>query len=436
MTDRTKRVAMLSVHTCPLAGLGGRDTGGMNVYVRQLARELARRNFAVDVFTRHRFGHGPRIVEDGPGVRVIHLDAGPPGPMDKETIYQHLPEFAAHVDEFRLAEQVCYDRIHAHYWLSGLVAADLRRRWNVPSLVMFHTLARIKNLHIGEGETADSELRAQGEQRAMDMADCIIAANSVERDHMLSQYRVDPHKISLAPLGVDTSIFKPGDRGWARAGLGLTGKQLVFSVGRIEPLKGMDTLVRAAGLLVQDDPSLRQRLRVLIGGGHVDDDDPSGCTELDRLRALIDRLGLAEVVQLLGAVPQPELPRYYAAADCVVVPSHYESFGLVAVEAMACGTPVVASRVGGLGLSVKDGETGFLVPARDEAAFADRIGRLLRSPELIARMGCAAAVAGRAYSWRAVADRIVNLYAQFGKICPRPAPVTVETRRYATSCGC
>jgi D-inositol-3-phosphate glycosyltransferase len=432
----TKRVAMLSVHTCPLAGLGGRDTGGMNVYVRQLARDLARRNFAVDVFTRQRFGRGPRIVEDGPGVRVIHLEAGPPGPMDKETIYEHLPEFAARVDEFRRTEGLCYDRIHAHYWLSGLVAADLRRRWNVPTLIMFHTLARVKNLYIGEGETADSELRAQGEQRAMDMADCIVAANSIERDHMLSQYRVDPAKISIAPLGVDTSIFRPQDRQRARADLGLAGKQLVFSVGRIEPLKGMDTLVRATGLLLREEPGLRERLRVLIGGGHVDDDDPSGGTEVDRLKELIQRLGLAEVVQLLGSLPQVELPRYYAAADCVVVPSHYESFGLVAVEAMACGTPVVASRVGGLSLSVKDGETGFLVPARDDAAFADRIGRLVRSPELVTRLGQAAAVAGRAYSWRSVTDRILDLYGKFGKVCTRPAPVPVETRRYATTCSC
>ncbi|HEV7213920.1 MAG TPA: glycosyltransferase [Chloroflexota bacterium] len=432
----TKRVAMLSVHTCPLAGLGGRDTGGMNVYVRQLARELALRNIAVDVFTRQRFGRGPRIVEDGPGVRVIHLEAGPPGLMDKETIYEHLPEFAARVDEFRQEERLCYDRIHAHYWLSGLVAADLRRRWNVPSLVMFHTLARVKNLYIGDGETADSELRAQGEQRAMDSADCIIAANAVERDHMLSQYRVAPDKIAIAPLGVDTVTFKPRDRQAARATLGLAGKQLVFSVGRIEPLKGMDTLVRAAGLLVHDDPTLRERLQVLIGGGHVDDDDPGGGTELARLRALIERLGLSDVVHLLGSLPQSDLPQYYAAADCVVVPSHYESFGLVAVEAMACGAPVVASRVGGLGLSVQDGKTGFLVPARDDAAFAERIGRLLTSPELVAEFGQAAAQAGRAYSWRSVADRILDLYAQFGKTCTRPAPMPAPTRRYATTCGC
>jgi D-inositol-3-phosphate glycosyltransferase len=270
----------------------------------------------------------------------------------------------------------------------------------------------------------------------MDLADCIIAANAVERQQMLSQYRVDSRKISIAPLGVDTSIFKPRERCRAREELGLGGKQLVFSVGRIEPLKGMETLVWAAGLLVKEDPRRRERLRVLIGGGHVDDDDPSGGTELGRLKKLIDCLDLSDVVHLLGALPQPELPRYYSAADCVVVPSHYESFGLVAVEAMACGTPVVASRVGGLSLTVKDGETGYLVPARDAGAFADRIGRLLQSPALVARLGGAAAIAGRAYSWRAVADRIVNLYGQFGKICPQPAPVAVEARRYATSCSC
>jgi D-inositol-3-phosphate glycosyltransferase len=200
----------------------------------------------------------------------------------------------------------------------------------------------------------------------------------------------------------------------------------------------MDTLVRATARLIQADPALRQRVQVLIGGGHVDDDDPSGGTEVDRLRALIDHLGLAEVVHLLGSIPQQELPRYYAAADCVVVPSHYESFGLVAVEAMACGTPVVASRVGGLGLSVKDGVTGYLVPARDDGAFAERIGCLLHAPELVARLGAAAAVAGRAYSWRAVADRIVNLYSRFGVICtsPAPAPALADTRRYATTCAC
>lgn len=432
----TKRVAMLSVHTCPLAGLGGRDAGGMNVYVRELARELARRNVAVDVFTRQRFPGGPRIVADGPGVRVIHLEAGPPGPMGKDQIYEHLPEFAARVDAFRASEGLCYDRLHAHYWLSGLVAGDLRRRWHIPSLIMFHTLARVKNLHIGEGETADSELRAHGEQRAMDMADCIIAANKVERDHILSQYRVPAGKIAIAPLGVDTSLFSPRNRIEARARLGLEGKQLVFSVGRIDPLKGMDTLVRATALLVDRVPALRERLQVLIGGGQVDDDDPSSGAEVEKLHALVERLGVAEHVRLLGALPQAVLPDYYSAADCVVVPSHYESFGLVAVEAMACGTPIVASRVGGLSLSVHDGETGYLVPPRDTAAFAERIGRLLASPALAERMGSAAALAGRSYSWRAVADRIVNLYEQFGVVCNRPAPVFVDTRRYATSCGC
>ncbi len=430
-----KRVAMLSVHTCPLADLGGRDTGGMNVYVRELSRELTRRGVAVDVFTRQRFAGGPRVVADGPRVRVVHLDAGPPGPMGKETIYEHLPEFAARVEAFRAAEDICYDRIHAHYWLSGLVGIELRGRWRVPSLVMFHTLARVKNLHLGDGETPDSELRAHGEQRAMDAADCIVVANTAERDHIQAQYRVNVGKLAMAPLGVDTHLFYPRDRAQARAALGWRDELVVFSVGRIEPLKGMDTLVRAAGLLVKERPDWQHRLRVYIGGGQIDDDDPASGAEVAKLRALIRSLGLEEQIHLLGAVDQQELPDYYSAADAVVVPSHYESFGLVAVEAMACGTPVVASRVGGLSLSVKDGETGFLVPARDDAAFADRVGRLLESPDLVARMGRAAAMAGKHYSWKSVADRIVTIYDHLGPVCPRPSP-QAEHRAYATTCGC
>jgi D-inositol-3-phosphate glycosyltransferase len=270
----------------------------------------------------------------------------------------------------------------------------------------------------------------------MDLADCVIAANSVERDHMLSQYRIDPAKIAIAPLGVDTSLFAPRDRARARERLGLAGKQVVFSVGRIEPLKGMDTLVRAAALLRDQEPEVRERLQVLIGGGQVDDDDPSGGVEVAHLQRLVDELGLTEHVRLMGAVPQDALPDYYAAAQCVVVPSHYESFGLVALEAMACGTPVVASRVGGLSLTVKDGETGFLVPPRDDAAFAQRISRLLRSPELVARMGATAAAVARGYSWRAVADRVLGLYDRFGVVCRAPARSPAESRRYATTCGC
>ncbi|MCL4540789.1 MAG: glycosyltransferase [Chloroflexi bacterium] len=434
--DRVQRTAMFSVHTCPLANPGGKDAGGLNVYVRQLSRALARRNIAVDVFTRQRFAQGPRIVSDGPGVRIIHIDAGPTGPLPKESIALYIPEFIEHVEEFRRQEDMHYDRLHAHYWLSGLVTAQLRTMWQVPSLVMFHTLARIKNTHLTDGEKLDGEFRADGEQQAMDRNDLIIAANRLELEEMRKHYRLPLSKITTAPLGVDLRLFHPQDRAAARTALGFSRQHLIFSVGRIEPLKGFDTLVHAAAQLFTEHPQLRETTEIWIGGGRIDHDDPSSGTPVRRLQNLVNQLGLDTQVRLLGAIPQEELPLYYGASDCTVVPSHYESFGLVAIEAMASGIPVVASNVGGLSLTIKDGETGFLVPPRDASAFANRIYELLASPQLASAMGNASAKEGAYYSWETVANRIEQIYARFGSF-NRPDTLPQSHRlQYATVCGC
>ncbi|MCL4509354.1 MAG: glycosyltransferase [Chloroflexi bacterium] len=427
---------MISVHTCPLANLGGKDAGGMNVYVRQLSRALASCNIAVDVFTRQRFAGGPRIVGDGSGVRVIHLDAGPTGPLSKEEIYEHLPEFIKHIEEFRRTEGIYYDRLHGHYWLSGLVTAELRRLWQVPSLVMFHTLARVKNAHLPPEVPPESELRANGEQCAIDGNDIVVVANRRERDDLLAHYRVPLGKVVIVPLGVDIELFAPRDRALARQRINLDSEHLIFSVGRIEPLKGFDTLVRATALLLARRHALRQSLQLWIGGGKIDHDDPASGTEMSHLHQIIESLGLANNVRLLGAIPQEQLPDFYAAADCVVVPSHYESFGLVAVEAMATGTPVIASDVGGLGLSVKDGVTGFLVPTGDESALANRIARVLDDSALRQRLGAAAFAEGAHYSWSRVAERIEAVYEKFGSLSRSGSLVSVATPTYATACGC
>ncbi len=433
---RVQRIAMFSVHTCPLANPGGKDAGGLNVYVRQLSRALARRNIAIDVFTRRRFAQGPRIASDGPGVRVIHIDAGPTSPLPKESIALYIPEFVKHVEEFRQQEGIHYDRLHAHYWLSGLVTAQLRAMWHVPSLVMFHTLARIKNAHLTDSEKLDSEFRADGEQQAMDRNDLIIAANRLELEEMRKYYRIPLYKITTAPLGVDLRLFHPQDRSAARAALGFSRKHLIFSVGRIEPLKGFDTLVHAAAQLFTEHPQLRETTELWIGGGRIDHDDPDSGTQVGQLQNLVRQLGLNTQVRLLGAIPQEELSLYYAASDCTVVPSHYESFGLVAIEAMASGIPVVASNVGGLSLTVKDGETGFLVPPRDVSAFANRIYEVLANPQLASAMGNASAKESAYYSWEAVANRIEQIYARFGSF-NRPDTLPQSHRlQYATVCGC
>ena len=409
---RPLRVCMLSVHTCPLATLGGKETGGMNVYVRELSRELGRRGVAVDVFTRLQDPARRRVSDRlGFGGRVIHVKAGPAAPYDKYAIYDHLDEFVAGVEEFVRREGIHYDIIHSHYWLSGAVADTLSERWNVPFVQMFHTLGHMKNSVAQRPEEQEQGHRLSVETDLVSQADALIAATPLEKAQLSWLYGAEPARVTVIPCGVDLDQFIPIPRAKAKGCLGLPQNQrMILFVGRIEPLKGIDTLLRAIAMLVQRCPECRGRLSVSIVGGNPNALPEAMDAEMAHLQALRAELGISEVVTFRGASAQETLPCYYSAAEVVVMPSHYESFGMVALEAMACGTPVIASKVGGMAFTVQDGVTGFHIPFRDHVALADRIEMILLDEELQARMGRQATKWASQYSWSNIADQVMALY--------------------------
>lgn len=406
------RIAMLSVHTCPLAMLGGKETGGMNVYVRDLSRELGQRGFQVDVFTRSQNPAIPRVLDTlGQNCRVIHVPAGPEAPYDKNLVYNHLPEFVAGVKRFTEEQGIAYDLIHSHYWLSGWVARELRQSWGTPFVQMFHTLGQMKNSVAQRPEEQETSRRIEVETELMAWADRLVAATPLEKAQMVWLYGADPCKISVIPCGVDLKLFRPLSQVEARQRLGVCDRQhMILFVGRIEPLKGIDTLLRAMTIVVQDFPRWKEEICVCIVGGDASETPEVINVEMERLRTLREELGLSDLVTFLGAQAQDTLPYYYSAADVLVMPSHYESFGMVALEAMACGTPVIASKVGGLSFTVQDGITGFHVPDRNPEALARKISLLLKDHDLRSRLSTQAVQWVQRYSWSKVADRIVDLY--------------------------
>ena len=397
-------VAMLSVHTCPLAALGGKETGGMNVYVREVSRELGRMGVSVDVFTRSQDPSIPRVVRLGERARVIHLAAGVEAPMARERVYDHLDEFVEGIEAWRIAEAIDYDLIHAHYWLSGVAALTLKTRWSVPVLQMFHTLGRLKNRVARSAAELEPAVRLEEETRIVSAADRIVAANVVERAELLRDYAAHASRIATIPCGVDTDLFTPGDGAEARRRLDLDGHPLLLWVGRIAPIKGLDTLLDAVARLSESG----QDMRLLVVGGDADERTSGHETSL---RQRIERLGLGDSVRFLGPQPQGVLPLYYAASDVTVLPSYYESFGMVALEAMACGSPVIASRVGGLVTTVRDGVTGFLVPDGDVEALAERIETLVGDPELRWRLGREGVRWAAQHRWPCVAEAVCKEYA-------------------------
>jgi len=411
----SKRIAMLSVHTCPLATLGGKETGGMNVYVRDLSRELARRGVYVDVFTRSQNPHLPHVMHSlGDTGRVIHIPTGPEEPYNKNLVFDHLPEFVDNVLQFAQREGITYDVIHSHYWLSGWAARDLRDEWSrqgreAPIIQMFHTLGHVKNLIAAPSER-ESQRRTDKEAEIVGFVDHIVAATPSEEKQLVEYYGADRRKITIIPPGVDTQLFHPHSPEDARSRLGVKpcDRMLLF-VGRIEPLKGVDTLLRAMALLAHECPSWAGNICVAIIGG---DPNTTENEELERLKAIRAELGITDLVTFLGARDQDKLHHYYSAAEMVIMPSHYESFGMVALEAMACGTPVIASDVGGLGYLVRDGETGLHVPNGNPAALASAIARLVEDHELRQRMGRRAHLYAQQYSWECIADRMQALYRQ------------------------
>jgi D-inositol-3-phosphate glycosyltransferase len=414
------RVAMISYHTCPLAILGGKDTGGMNVYVRELTRFLGQMGVHVDVFTRSQDEHVPYVLHDlGYGNRVVHVPAGPEVFLPKVELASYLPAFAQGIQEFASRKEMQYDLIHSHYWMSGIAADYLQQTWHVPIVQMFHTLGHMKNQVARSPSETEGSYRVDGEQHVIDIATRIVAATPADEAQITSLYRVDPQKITIIPPGVDTSHFYPIPEDEAKAAIGIpSDARMLLFVGRIEPLKGVDTLIRAIAVMREDCAAARCPYYLSIIGGDPNSEPENTDSEMHRLQALCHELGLDDMIVFLGKRDQTSLPYYYSAAEAVVMPSFYESFGMVALEAMACGTPVVASHTGGLAYLVQDGITGFTVPGGDVQALAGRLIQLIDDPHLRQRLGAQAAEYARAYAWENIASKIDQLYREV--LTPQP----------------
>lgn len=405
------RVAMFSVHTSPLATLGGKETGGMNVYVRDLTQELSRRGIEVDVYTRSQDPTTPRIQPLGEHGRVIQVKAGPERPYNKNLIFNHLAEFEAGVEAQIQTDQIKYDIIYAHYWLSGLVAHSLRRVWDIPIMQMFHTLAEMKNRVAQTPAEREPDQRVNCESEVMRFVDRLIAATPLEKNQMTWLYGATPNKIAIVPPGVDLDRFKPLDQRRARQHLDVSpDHQMILFVGRIQPLKGIDTLIKALAILKMREPAIAQNVCVAIIGGDPNPDSELERTEFERLNSLRAELGLDDLVTFLGAKDQDTLVYYYSAAEIVVMPSHYESFGMVALEAMACGVPVIASDVGGLSFSIEDGFNGYLVPGRNPQALAEKIILILKHRVLRDQLSEQAHRWVKHYSWVNIAGEILEVF--------------------------
>ena len=391
------RVAFISFHACPLASPGEGKSGGMNVYARQLALALGNTGVHVDIFTRGLTEGESKITEIASGVRVIHLPGGP-AETAVDGLFPHLPEFSQALLEFQRETGLTYQAVHSHYWLSGWVGQQMAIEWRVPHILTFHTLSLIKmQSRAGESEPAT---RQQVEQELMASADHIVAFSPHERDAMVRLYQADATRIGLIPCGVDLSLFRPLDQQEVREKLGLNGEKVLLYVGRIEPLKGLELLLHTAAQL-----QTFEQIRVLVVGGGAGRDQ-----EIDRLREMAKSLNVDEVFDFIGRVDQQDLPLYYNAADVCVVPSFYESFGLAALESMACGTPVVATRAGGLSTIIQHGRTGYLKAWRCPEAFASSLEMIISSRNLQHSMGLAARRRAEGLSWDNVAGQIAGVY--------------------------
>lgn len=404
-----RRIATISVHTSPLEQPGTGDAGGLNVYVVEVARRLAERGVEVDIFTRAVSRDQPQVAELAPGVLVRHLAAGPFEDLDKADLPGQLCQFTFELLRTEAAHAPGrYDLVHGHYWLSGQVGAAAKERWGVPLVQSMHTLGRVKNATLALGDAAEPEVRLRGEAEVIATADRLVANTDDEARQLISYYSADPARVTTINPGVDLAVFTPGSQEEARRHLGLRpdGVVLVFA-GRVQPLKAPDLVLRAAARLVADDPDLARRLTIAFVGG------PSGTgrNDPDRLAALAHRLGLASVIRLEPPCPQRELAQWYRAATLVMVPSRSESFGLVALEAQACGTPVVAAAVGGLSTAVRHDHSGVLVDSRDPDSYAKAVRDLIAAPAQLARLARGAREHASSFSWSATVDSLLQLYA-------------------------
>jgi D-inositol-3-phosphate glycosyltransferase len=404
---------MISYHTCPLATLGGKDTGGMNVYVRELTRQLGKMGIHVDVFTRSQDDHVPHILHElGYGNRVVHIPAGPEHPVPKHELPNYIPEFVEGIKAFACEKGIKYNLIHSHYWMSGIAAASLSDLWpGTPIVNMFHTLGEMKNRIARSDAEREGEYRINGEKQVIRQADRIVVATIAELTQLRFLYKADPNKMVIIPPGVDVSHFYPIPSDEAKSFIGIQPEdRMILFVGRIEPLKGVDTLLQAMACLQLKESDKPVHLAII--GGDPSASPESITAEMARLQSLCEVLGLDKSVVFLGKRDQDKLPYYYSAAKVLVMPSHYESFGMVALEAMACGTPVIASEVGGLAYLVRDGETGFTIPAEEPDTLCEKLTWLLNDDAMHQRMSGLAAEYAQDYAWEKIASQIVDVYAE------------------------
>jgi D-inositol-3-phosphate glycosyltransferase len=403
-----RRVATISLHTSPLDQPGTGDAGGMNVYVVALARRLAELGTEVDIFTRATSSEAPPTVPLAPGVLVRHVIAGPFEGLEKADLPAQLCAFTSGLLRVEAShEPGHYDLIHSHYWLSGQVGWLAKERWGVPLVHTMHTMAKVKNAALADGDAPEPTARQIGEEQVVAAADRLIASTEEEAAALVGLYGAEAERVAIVPPGVDLGVFRPGPRAAARRSLGIPpDAALLLFAGRLQPLKAPDLLLRSVARLVAGDPAWRGRLLVAVVGG------PSGSRQqpVDDLARLAAELGIAELVRFEPPATQERLACFYRAADVCMVPSYSESFGLVAVEAQACGTPVIAAAVGGLRTAVADGISGLLVGGHDPAGYAAAIDRLLTSPRLAAELSAGALRHARNFSWAATADGALEVY--------------------------
>jgi D-inositol-3-phosphate glycosyltransferase len=414
--DGPGRVAVISLHTSPRDQPGTGDSGGMNVYVVEVARRLAEQGIAVDIFTRCHSQGGPEVEEIAPGTRLVQVQAGPCEPVAKEDLPALLPQFLGGVLQKAAAEDPSphrhspYDVVHSHYWLSGWVGNRAKEIWGAPLVASFHTLGKVKNAVLPTGDRPEPPVRLSGEEHVVQGADRILAPTRLDAAHLVDLYGADPGRIRVIPPGVDRTVFCPRPKAKARSRLHLSNARLLLFVGRLQPFKGPDVAIRALAEAVARAPELtRDVILGVVGGstGHGSDPD-----EVTRLMELAAAIGIAGHVVFFPPQPHERLADFYSAAEAVLVPSRSESFGLVALEAESCGTPVIAASTGGLRSVVVEGQTGFLVHGHDPKDYADRILRLLADRELARRFGHAATRHAARFSWEATAAEVRHVYQE------------------------
>ena len=396
------RVAYLSLHSCPLVQPGSGDSGGMNVYIRELSRAMAEHGVEVDVFTRRTDDTTSEVIEVMPGFRVIHVEAGPPRPIPIRDLPRLVGEFSEATLR-RIDEQgQSFDLIHSHYWLSGWAGVLLKEKLGVPLANSFHTLGRVKDLTRHPDDGPEGAIRTLTEEEVIARSDCVVASTPYEFEDLLEHYAADPARLCTSPPGIDHSVFRPGDKAEAKRRCGIGDSPTILFAGRIQPLKGVDTAIAALNRVTTATPAQL----IIIGG-------PSGSggnAEINRLYQLTSELQLEDRVHFVPPLRRDQLVTFYQAADVVIMPSRSETFGLVAAEAQSCGAPVIAADVGGLPYIIEHETSGLLISGHDPADYAAAIERVLNDPGLARRLGAGAVEHSQRFSWDATVARFLELY--------------------------